>query len=84
MELAREPLQLEAIYFISPTNNSIGHLATDADKGLYPGCHVFFTSAVPKEALGKIRNNRNLVRKLKTLREVTLSHRARIDLTVEF
>lgn len=70
LELGREPLQLEAVYFISPTNPSIDQLAEDQNKGLYTACHVFFTSAVGNQQLTKIRTSGNLVRKLKTLKEV--------------
>lgn len=71
LELPREPLQLEAVYFITPTDASIAALTDDQDKGLYTGCHVFFSSAVGPDALTKIKHQPNLVKKLKTLREVT-------------
>ena len=70
MELAREPLGLEAVYFISPTEENIEILASDGDKDLYTSFHVFFSSVVTEALLSKIKNRTNLLRKLKTLKEV--------------
>ena len=70
MELTREPLGLEAIYFISPTKENVKILASDGDKDLYSSFHVFFSSVVTEELLSHIKKNANLLRKLKTLKEV--------------
>eukprot|EP00210_Caulerpa_lentillifera_P003581 g3416.t1 len=72
LDLAREPLQLEAIYFISPTTESIERLGKDQEDGLYKSCHVFFSSSVTSDALQKIKSNKALLQKLKTMKEADL------------
>lgn len=72
LDLAREPLQLEAVYFISPTTESIERLGQDQSKGLYPACHVFFSSSVNEDALLRIKKNKALVAKLKSMKEADL------------
>lgn len=59
IEKRREPLPLAAVYFISPTPSSIGHLVADFEsKPLYPSVHVFFSSGVTQEAVDKIKHCR--------------------------
>lgn len=42
---AREPLQLAAVYFLSPSPASVARLVADfAKRPLYPSVHVFFSS----------------------------------------
>jgi syntaxin-binding protein 1 len=41
----REPLQLAAVYFISPSQASVARLCADfAKQPLYPSVHIFFSS----------------------------------------
>ncbi len=41
----REPLQLAAVYFISPTPAAVARLVADfARNPLYPSVHIFFSS----------------------------------------
>lgn len=69
----RQALQLEAVYFITPSASSVNHLLEDysGDKPLYTAAHVYFSSKISSENLSQIKDCRKLVSKLKTLKEVT-------------
>ncbi|GMH46102.1 hypothetical protein BSKO_14066 [Bryopsis sp. KO-2023] len=70
----RQPLGLEAIYFISPTDSSVDLLVSDfaREKPLYPAAHVFFSSKLSSALLGKIKGCKKLVSNLKALKETNL------------
>lgn len=49
LEKNREPLpQLEAVYFISPTESAVRHILSDLEKKKYLSTHVFFSNVAPK------------------------------------
>ena len=76
----RQPLALEAVYFISPTRESIMpngcSLLSDfsGDRKVYPAAHVFFSSHLAPDLLNYIRQNKALLKCLKTLKEVSGCH----------
>jgi syntaxin-binding protein 1 len=57
----RQPLsKLQAIYFLSPTEESVAHLINDFDpkkksKVMYAGVHLFFTTRVPDSLFLKLK-----------------------------
>jgi syntaxin-binding protein 1 len=58
LELGRKPFpKMHAIYFITPSETSIGHLLSDyADKKnpQYGAVHLIFTNEVPQQTMTKI------------------------------
>lgn len=73
LDKAREPLQLPAVYYITPSPASVARLVADfARAPLYPSVHVFFSSRVTAEAVDRIKKCAALLPLLKTLKEVNL------------
>lgn len=73
LDLRREPLpRLPAIYFITPSAESIQNLANE-DKGQYKEFHLFFTSALPDYQLDVIRSNAAVLRRVKNLVELNIN-----------
>lgn len=74
----REPFPLLAgVYFISPTDASADMLISDfqlATMPQYKEAHVFFSSRCPPGVVAKIKGSPNLLRALKTLKEVNLEY----------
>jgi len=47
VEQARSPLDVPAVYFLEPTEESVRHLCDDIEKNLYECYYVNFSSSVP-------------------------------------
>lgn len=74
ISLKRKPLRdMEAVYFISPTMESVNSLILDFEpsKRLYAACHVFFSSPLNPDFLKKI-SEAPLVKYIKTMKEVNV------------
>lgn len=69
----REPLpKMAGVYFITPSNESVGRLIEDfADSPLYASAHVFFSSPAPQSVLAAIRSCPRLTSRLRSLKEVS-------------
>jgi len=74
----RQPLTLDAIYFIQPTRNSVKRLIEDLSgkAPLYPRAWVFFSSPLPRDLLSGIRADAGLVARLGKLAEFNLEYLA--------
>ena len=66
----RQPFSQDAIYFIQPDLNSLKHIKSDMETGVYTGAYVFFSHKVPQELVSWIRSQPPMVAKLKGLKEV--------------
>lgn len=77
LERRREPMpNMEAIYFITPTEESITLLMNDFKKGsLYKAAHVYVTEEIP-ENLFSILSKSEAAKKMKSLLEVNISFTA--------
>ncbi|XP_075240718.1 syntaxin-binding protein 1-like isoform X2 [Convolutriloba macropyga] len=73
----REPItNLEAIYLIAPTEQSIDLLCMDFQDSLhqkYRGCHIFFTEACPDELFNRICKTSCLRKATKTVKEINIA-----------
>merc|ERR1712226_137283 len=73
----REPItNLEAIYLIAPTEESIDLLCMDFQDSLhqkYRGCHIFFTEACPDELFNRICKTSCLRKATKTVKEINIA-----------
>jgi len=73
LDKAREPLTMAAVYFITPTVQSVMRLVADFQrKPLYPSVHIFFSSRASADAVEKIKRCSALLPVLKSLKEVNL------------
>ncbi len=73
LDLRREPLpRLPAIYFITPTAESISLFAAE-QKGQYREFHLFFTGRLPDYQMDVIRQNAPLLRRVRSLVELNIS-----------
>lgn len=75
LDLARERLQFAAIYFISPTEESIQKVIKDFSmpkKPQYSSAHLFFTSRVSTDLVKLIKGAPNLLKRVKTFQELNL------------
>ena len=73
----RQSLPLEAIYFVSPTENSVQMIIDDfkdANKPQYTGAHIFFTETCPENLFEKIAKANNLGRRIKNLQEINIAY----------
>ena len=73
----RQSLPLEAIYFVSPTENSVQMIIDDfkdANKPQYTGAHIFFTETCPEILFEKIAKANNLGRRIKNLQEINIAY----------
>lgn len=72
----REPLpNMEAIYLISPTDDSVSHLMQDFFSSritLYRGAHVFFTETCPDEIFDELSKSPT-AKYIRTLKEVNIA-----------
>eukprot|EP00033_Pygsuia_biforma_P002205 GCRY01002443.1.p1 GENE.GCRY01002443.1~~GCRY01002443.1.p1 ORF type:complete len:319 (+),score=79.40 GCRY01002443.1:103-1059(+) len=75
LEIKRQPLpQIEAIYYISPTEESINYLIEDfkaKKKPMYSAVHLFFSSFLPSTLMEKIAGS-NVLEHIKNLKEINL------------
>merc|ERR1712106_109680 len=76
LEKAREPMPtMEAIYLITPTEESVGTLINDfqsSTSSTYKAAHVYFTEAIP-DNLFKSLSKSEAAKKMKSLVEVNIS-----------
>merc|ERR1719295_817825 len=76
IEKKREPLPaMEAIYLITPTENSICELKNDfasQHRTMYRAAHVYFTEACPEERFKEICNSL-AAKRIKTLKEINIA-----------
>eukprot|EP01113_Clastostelium_recurvatum_P022373 TRINITY_DN2667_c0_g1_i1.p1 TRINITY_DN2667_c0_g1~~TRINITY_DN2667_c0_g1_i1.p1 ORF type:complete len:620 (-),score=203.59 TRINITY_DN2667_c0_g1_i1:32-1732(-) len=75
IDIMRQPLpNLEAIYFITPTVESIDLFINDfkkKDKPMYAAAHLFFTSRLPDELFQKMQGS-IAATKIKSLKELNI------------
>lgn len=80
LEIERQPLpQFEAFYFLSPTSSSIDLLLKDwknEKSPQYAAVHLLFSSALGNEEFNKIKQNKFLVSRIKTMKEVNIDYLA--------
>lgn len=77
LKKGREALPLEAVYFISPTENSVEAIINDFkefDKPQYTAAHIFFTETCPGSLFDKIAKAKNLGRRIKNLKEINIAY----------
>ncbi|CAD8096416.1 unnamed protein product [Paramecium sonneborni] len=75
LHLKRKPFNLEAIYFITPTQESIAYLIEDfenAQSPQYKCAHVIFNNKMPQGIVQKMQSEQNLVKKLSTCKVFNL------------
>ncbi|MEW5299817.1 MAG: hypothetical protein WDW36_002793 [Sanguina aurantia] len=69
----REPMAQAAVYFLTPSTQSVTRLLADFAKApLYPSVHIFFSSKLTTEAMNRIKNCEPLMRVIKSLKESNL------------
>lgn len=77
LEIARESFpKFHGLYFISPSEASVKHLEEDFKDAKYPQygrAHIFFAHSCTDSVLTNLSKNDNLVRRLKTCKEVNFS-----------
>uniref|UniRef100_A0A7S1XGI9 Uncharacterized protein n=1 Tax=Compsopogon caeruleus TaxID=31354 RepID=A0A7S1XGI9_9RHOD len=72
VDLFREPLPaLHGVYLLRPSKESIRAFAEEST-GQYAAFHLFTTSPLSKERMDEIRERKDLMKKIKTLRELDL------------
>ncbi|KAI0559051.1 Sec1-like protein [Gracilaria domingensis] len=70
LDMRRQPLpRIPAIYFITPTAESVQHLAQEQSTQ-YKSFHLFFTARIPDFLMDVIRKNAALLRRVKTFIEL--------------
>eukprot|EP00735_Rhodelphis_limneticus_P007533 TRINITY_DN20099_c0_g1::TRINITY_DN20099_c0_g1_i1::g.15642::m.15642 TRINITY_DN20099_c0_g1::TRINITY_DN20099_c0_g1_i1::g.15642 ORF type:complete len:633 (-),score=173.74,sp/Q54QC8/SEC1_DICDI/41.18/7e-155,Sec1/PF00995.18/1.1e-136,GARS_C/PF02843.11/2.9e+03,GARS_C/PF02843.11/0.5 TRINITY_DN20099_c0_g1_i1:410-2260(-) len=74
IDLVRQPLsELDAIYFLTPTKESVQRLCSDfRKKPQYRMAHVFFTSKLHEDLFQQIGSCEPLVQRMATLIEINL------------
>ena len=77
LEIAREKFpKFHGLYFIAPTEVSIKELEKDFEDSKYPQyarAHIFFSHSSNDSVLTNLSKNDNLIRRLKTCKEVNFS-----------
>ncbi|XP_047320829.1 protein transport Sec1a-like [Impatiens glandulifera] len=71
----RQPLpSMDAIYFIQPSKENVVMLLSDMSgrEPLYRKAFIYFCSPIPKDLLGRIKNDTSIVPRIGALREVTI------------
>lgn len=59
IEKSRQPLNMDAVYFISPTVQSVEKFISDfSDDPLYKCAHIFFTTICPQEIIDMITQSK--------------------------
>lgn len=74
LELKRQPFpEMGAIYFISPSVDSVKRLVADfSGSPRYGGAHVFFLSKVGDVAMGLLKKCPTLIQCMKTFKEINI------------
>ena len=74
----RQSLPLEAIYFVSPTDNSVQAIIDDfkdSNNPRYTAAHIFFTEVCPETLFEKFaKASSNFGRRVKTLKEINIAY----------
>lgn len=72
----RQPLQMDAIYFLSPSIDSVRCLIRDYEFSktlLYQYAYVFFTEAIPNAIFDQLKKS-NVIKYMKSCQEVNFSY----------
>ncbi|GBG62647.1 hypothetical protein CBR_g31666 [Chara braunii] len=75
----RQPLTtLDAVYFITPSRESVTKFMQDMTGSgpLYRKAYVFFSSTLPRDLLGRIKEDRTLLSRIAALKEVNMEYLA--------
>jgi len=76
IELGRKPFpQTHAIYFVSPTEQSVNSIIKDfidPSDPQYGNIHLFFTNRVPDNLFEKLKRQRTLLERVLTFKEVNI------------
>lgn len=64
---------MDAIYFISPTHESISYFEKDFNGQMYRVAHLFFAGPLPSDLMGKIQNSKAIIH-IKTLTELFVDY----------
>ena len=74
ISINRQPLPFDAIYFISPQEQSVAYIVNDFSKPersvQYPRVHIFTTGQLDDNLLKMIQDNSVLAARIKTLKEL--------------
>ncbi|KAF9624022.1 hypothetical protein IFM89_007720 [Coptis chinensis] len=73
----RQPLpSMDAIYFIQPSRENVVMLLSDMSGRvpLYKKAYIFFSSPIPKELVGLIKNDTSVLPRIGALREMNLEY----------
>lgn len=76
LKKGREPLQLEVIYFVAPTESSVQAILDDfkdSQNPKYLAAHIFFTGSCPGHLFEKLAKSANLGRRIKDLKEINIA-----------
>jgi len=76
LEKKREPISMEAIYFLTPSEESVKLLMEDFSKAItqYKAAHVYFTEAIP-DHLSEILSKSAAAKHMKSQEVVNISFR---------
>lgn len=72
----REPLPMDAIYFLTPSVESVRYLIKDYEFSktlLYRFAYVFFTAAIPNGIFEQLKKS-NVIKYMKSCQEVNFSY----------
>ena len=73
----RQPLTLEAVYLICPSDTSVSALINDfkePNNPRYAAAHIFFIESCPEQIFSRIAKATTLGRKIRTLQEVNIAY----------
>ena len=63
---------MQAIYFLEPTEKNIESIASDVEKRLYDSVHLYFTRSIPDSVFEKLREYPDIVEKMISFKELNL------------
>jgi len=70
----RQPFpEMDVVYFISPSESSVGLMLADFDKKpMYGNVHIVFTDTLSNPLMARIQANGNFVARIKTFKEINI------------